>query len=85
MTISSLLAWIGLASSLLAMLAGTAGVGVKLLWSSTTLPGCFFGMCPYGKLPLTEVTLFGFLNWRRSLKAAKPLPLPSCCSRPPRN
>ena len=58
------------------MLAGAAGVAVKLLWSSTTLPGCFLGMWPYGKVPLTEVTLRGFLNWRRSLNAAKPLPLP---------
>ena len=31
-------------------------------------------MCPYGNVPLIEVTLRGFLNWRRSLKAWKPLP-----------
>ena len=62
-----------------AMLAGAAGVGVKLPLSRTTLPGCFLGMCPYGNVPLTEVTLFGSLNWRRSLNAWKPFPLPSCC------
>ena len=46
MTISSLLACTGPVAKRRAMLAGTAGVGVKLWLSSTTLPGCFLGMCP---------------------------------------